>query len=100
MNDPHDVYLDTFDDSHDDSWLGIEKKNTAQKSVERDILSENEKMGLTEFDELATFINGIRLLAPSKVENVTTELGRELWKMRIADPVSYQTSQKSEYNLY
>ena len=82
--------------------MGIEKKDTKQNSVKDVRMPEYEniikKIEMIEFDELASYVNGIRILAPTKIENVTSELGRELWKMRIADPVSYAIIQGSTFN--
>ena len=67
-------------------------KNSTQKSVKMETFSDKgrvfENLEHIKFDELASFVNGVRVLALTEVDELTEGLKKEIWKMRIADPVS------------
>ena len=68
------------------------KSNTQKSETEEKTFSDKGRVFSNlehiEFDELAEFVNGLKILAPVEANEVTNSLKKELWKMRIADPVS------------
>ena len=104
MSDLTDTYLHIshldFDDSHDDSFLGRssigkKKSTTTQTSDEDGTFTTSGRVFKdlkdVQFDELASFANGIRIMALDNADDVIPR-HQELFKLRIANPVWNDTS--------